>query len=42
MEDFDTVIGFKTYAKRLIKQCKFKEAVNFANTRFESEAFVDL
>lgn len=42
MVEIDTAVAFKSKAKDLIKQCKFKEAAEFASSKFESDIFADL
>ena len=43
MTDYiDTVDKFKERAKGLIKMCKFKQAIEFANIHYESDCFSDL
>ena len=42
MADVETVDGFKQHVKGLIKACKFKEAIAFANRKYEAECFSEL
>ena len=42
VDDISSVLGFKEHVKSLLKASKFKDAIAFANVKFEASCFEEL